>query len=124
MITKNNWLLMDAYNANPTSMKAALISFSITDASSKAVILGDMWELGESSFIEHQKIVDLVASLRFSLVLLTGEQFSKCKSPDNFHVFANNSSLSEYLEGSRPSDLFFLIKGSRGMKLESVMDKL
>ena len=124
IITKSNRLFLDAYNANPTSMKAALMSFSKTDAQSKAVILGDMWELGESSLEEHQNIVDLVASLRFSLVLLTGEQFSKCKSPDHFHVFANNLLLSKYLEENRPSDLFFLIKGSRGMKLESVINKL
>jgi UDP-N-acetylmuramoyl-tripeptide--D-alanyl-D-alanine ligase len=124
MITERNRLLMDAYNANPTSMKAALISFSKTDATSKAVILGDMWELGESSLEEHQNIIDLVASLRFSLVLLTGEQFSKCKFPGHFHVFANNLLLTNYLEESRPSGLFFLIKGSRGMKLESVTDKL
>ena len=83
-----------------------------------------MLELGEASLEEHQKIVDLVASLEFSLVLLTGEQFSKCKSPENFLVFENNSLLSKYMEESHPSGFFFLIKGSRGMKLESVIDKL
>jgi UDP-N-acetylmuramoyl-tripeptide--D-alanyl-D-alanine ligase len=124
IITEHNKLLMDAYNANPTSMKTALISFSKTDAPRKAVILGDMWELGESSLEEHQNIVDLVASLRFPLVLLTGEQFSTCKSPESFLVFANNSLLNKYLEDSLPFGFFFLIKGSRGMKLESLIDKL
>ena len=108
---------MDAYNANPTSMKAALMSFSKINSASKAVILGDMFELGETSLEEHQKIVDLVESLKFPMVLLTGEQFSKCKSPENFLVFENNSLLAKYIEDSKPSGFFFLIKGSRGMKL-------
>ena len=122
--TERNKLLMDAYNANPTSMRAALTSFSKINASAKAVILGDMFELGETSLEEHQKVVDLVASLGFSMVLLTGDQFSKCKSPDNFMVFENNSLLAKYIEDSQPSGFFFLIKGSRGMKLESIVGKL
>jgi UDP-N-acetylmuramyl pentapeptide synthase len=68
--------------------------------------------------------VDIVASMGFSLVLLSGEQFSKCRYPDSFFVFENNSLLSEYLKESRPSGYLFLIKGSRGMKLENVTDKL
>ena len=122
--TERNKLLMDAYNANPTSMRAALLSFSKINSASKAVILGDMFELGETSLEEHQKVVDLVASLGFSMVLLTGDQFSKCKSPDNFMVFENNSLLAKYIEDSQPSGFFFLIKGSRGMKLESIVGKL
>lgn len=122
--TERNQLLMDAYNANPTSMKAALKSYSKIDSSKKAVILGDMWELGESSSDEHQKIVDLVASMGFSLVLLNGEQFSKCRYPESFFVFANNYLLINYLKENPPSGYLFLIKGSRGMKLENVIDKL
>jgi UDP-N-acetylmuramoyl-tripeptide--D-alanyl-D-alanine ligase len=122
--TERNKLLMDAYNANPTSMRAALMSFSKINSASKGVILGDMFELGKTSLEEHQKIVDLVESLKFSVVLLTGEQFSKCKSPDNFLVFENNSLLVKYIEDSQPSGFFFLIKGSRGMKLETVIGKL
>jgi len=122
--TERNRLLMDAYNANPTSMRAALISFSKINSTPKAVILGDMFELGEASLEEHQKIIDLVGSLGFSLVLLSGDQFSKCKFPDYFHVFGNNSLLTNYIEDNRPSGFFFLIKGSRGMKLETVIQKL
>jgi len=73
---------------------------------------------------EHQNIVDLVATMGFSLVMLIGEEFLKCESPDSFLVFANNSLLIKYLEESRPSGFYFLIKGSRGMKLESVIEKL
>ena len=122
--TERNHLLMDAYNANPTSMKAALISFSKINSELKAVILGDMLELGEASLGEHQKIIDLVDSMGFSLVLLAGDQFSKCKYPDNFIVFENNSLLVKYIEEIRPAGFFFLIKGSRGMKLETVIEKL
>lgn len=122
--TEHNSLLMDAYNANPTSMKAALASFNKMNASPKAVILGDMLELGDTSLEEHQKIVDLVESMGFNLVLLTGDQFSKCKTPGNFQVFINNTFLAKYIEDSHPSGYFFLIKGSRGMKLETVIEKL
>jgi len=124
MTTEHNRILMDAYNANPTSMRAALNSFSRLNVPSKAVILGDMLELGETSLEEHQKIVDLVNSIGFSLVLLTGDQFSKCKSPDNFHVFTNNSLLTGYIEENQPKGFYFLIKGSRGMKLETIAEKL
>lgn len=122
--TERNRIMMDAYNANPTSMKAALMSFSKVNTPKKAVILGDMWELGKSSPDEHQKIVDLVTSMGFSLVLLCGEHFSKCRYPQSFFVFVNNSLLSEYLKRNQPSGYLFLIKGSRGMKLENVTDKL
>lgn len=122
--TERNKILMDAYNANPTSMRAALISFSKINSDHRAALLGDMFELGETSLEEHQKIVDLVESLGFQEVLLAGEQFSKCKCPGNFKVFKDISLLTEYILKSRPSGFFFLVKGSRGMKLETILDKL
>jgi len=115
---------MDAYNANPTSMAASLNSFGKINDPSKAVILGDMFELGEASVEEHQKIVELIKSMDFSLVLLAGAQFSKCKCPDNFLIFGDNGSLKEYLGNKTVKGHFILIKGSRGMKLESLLELL
>jgi UDP-N-acetylmuramoyl-tripeptide--D-alanyl-D-alanine ligase len=122
--TSKNRILMDAYNANPTSMAAALNSFSNLNAPLKAVILGDMFELGESSGEEHQKIVDLIKPMNFSKVLLCGTQFSRCSFPDHFEVFQNSSLLREYLQNHSLDGYFIMVKGSRGMKMEALLETL
>lgn len=122
--TAHNQLLMDAYNANPTSMDAALENFKAFDAPSKGVILGDMLELGEASHEEHQKIADKLTTMNLSLVLLAGKEFAKCKVPSNFLIFDDSLLLISYIESVNPQGYLFLIKGSRGMKLESVVEKL
>ena len=122
--TANNQLLMDAYNANPTSMEAALENFKAFDVPLKGVILGDMLELGNASHEEHQKIVDKLAKMNLTVVMLTGKEFSKCKVPDGFLIFEDNTLLVNYIERLNPQGYLFLIKGSRGMKLETVVDKL
>ena len=122
--TSDNRILMDAYNANPTSMTAALNSFNKLNESPKGVILGDMFELGETSLQEHQKIVDTIKTMNFSLVILAGSMFYKCSCPDNFIVFENGSMLKEYLASNPLKNYFILIKGSRGMKLETVVEEL
>jgi UDP-N-acetylmuramoyl-tripeptide--D-alanyl-D-alanine ligase len=122
--TANNQLLMDAYNANPTSMEAALGNFKAFDVPLKGVILGDMLELGNASHEEHQKIVDELAKMNLTVVMLTGKEFSKCKVPDGFLIFEDNTLLANYIERLNPQGYLFLIKGSRGMKLETVVDKL
>ena len=122
--TAHNQLLMDAYNANPTSMDAALENFKAFDAPLKGVILGDMFELGETSHEEHQKVVNKLMTMSFALVVLTGKEFSKCSVPSSFLVFEDNTLLINYIESLNPKGYLFLIKGSRGMKLETVADKL
>jgi len=122
--TAHNQLLMDAYNANPTSMNAALENFKAFEAPLKGVILGDMLELGEASHEEHQKIADNLTGMNLNMVLLLGKEFAKCKVPANFLLFDNNSLLINYIESLNPQGYLFLIKGSRGMKLENVADKL
>ena len=122
--TANNQLLMDAYNANPTSMEAALENFKAFDVPLKGVILGDMLELGNATHEEHQKIVDILAKMNLTVVMLKGKEFSKCKGPDGFLVFEDNTLLVNYIERLNPQGYLFLIKGSRGMKLETVVDKL
>jgi UDP-N-acetylmuramoyl-tripeptide--D-alanyl-D-alanine ligase len=121
---EHNRIIMDAYNANPTSMDAALGNFETFDGPPKGVILGDMLELGGSSQAEHQKIVDKLVLMAPALVFLAGEMFSKCLFPSGFHVFANSELLVKYISDTKPRGYIFLIKGSRGMRLETVLDKL
>jgi len=122
--TEHNLLLMDAYNANPTSMEAALENFEAFDAPLKGVILGDMFELGEASHNEHQKIADKLATMNFSTIILVGKEFAGCQVPSSFLVFEDNTLLINYIKSTKPQGYLFLVKGSRGMKLENVADKL
>jgi UDP-N-acetylmuramoyl-tripeptide--D-alanyl-D-alanine ligase len=105
-------------------MAAALENFEAFEAPLKGVILGDMLELGEASHEEHQKIADHLATMNLEMVLLTGKEFSKCKVPANFFVFENNTLLINYIETISLQGFLFLVKGSRGMKLENVVGKL
>lgn len=122
--TAHNQVLMDAYNANPSSMDAALENFKTFDTPFRGVILGDMLELGEVSHEEHQNIVDKLVTMNLGLVLLVGTEFSRCRVPSDFHLFADNILLIDYLNFISPKGFLFLVKGSRGMKLENVIDKL
>ena len=122
--TTYNRILMDAYNANPTSMDAALENFKAFDAPLKGVILGDMLELGEASHEEHQKIADKLSTMNLAMALLTGPEFSKCKVPSEAILFEDTSLLINYIENTVPQGFLFLLKGSRGMKLENVVSKL
>ena len=122
--TDRNRLLMDAYNANPSSTKAALENFAQLKAPRKGVILGDMLELGADAPGEHQKIVDFLSTLDLDLVLLTGLQYASCKMPANFICYSQSTELLAYLEKAQLSQYLLLIKGSRGMKLEAVRPEL
>ncbi|MEI8271166.1 MAG: UDP-N-acetylmuramoyl-tripeptide--D-alanyl-D-alanine ligase [Paludibacter sp.] len=121
-VTDRNKLVVDAYNANPTSMTAAILNFAQMEIPNKTLILGDMLELGEYSEIEHQNVVDLLQQNKFSSVLLVGKEFSKTKS--NFSCFENVEALMEDIEKNAIVDQIVLIKGSRGIRLEKVLLKL
>jgi len=114
--TNHNTLLLDAYNANPTSIKAALENFNALEASHKTVILGDMFELGKNSAEEHQNIVDLATFLNFTNCYFVGELFFKTHS--DALKFKTFEAVSTYLLEHKITDHFILIKGSRGMALE------
>jgi UDP-N-acetylmuramoyl-tripeptide--D-alanyl-D-alanine ligase len=118
-ITDRNKLIVDAYNANPTSMRAAILNFSQTASDKKTLILGDMFELGEYSHIEHQNIVDLLQQNKFNNVLLVGKDFIKTKN--SYLNFANVSELTDYLISHPITDNYILIKGSRGVRLENIL---
>ena len=119
----NNTLVMDAYNANPTSMRAALESFQNYPAEKKWVILGDMFELGTSAEKEHQEIASYVANMDIEKAFLVGTNFHKVStSKTNIIKFENFGQLELALKASPPENSFILIKGSRGMALERVQD--
>ena len=122
--TPSNRILMDAYNANPTSMDAALENFKTFEAPLKGVILGDMFELGETAREEHQQIADKLESMDLSFALLSGKEFSQCRVSSKIKVFQDNDSLITYLQNIKPEGYLILIKGSRGMKLENVTENL
>jgi len=120
--TEKNQLIIDAYNANPTSMNASIINFRHMHAAKKAVILGDMFELGDQSQQEHQKIVDLLGESTFDKVILVGERFGAI--PSNFIKIADTSSLIAYLEKEQLSGYTVLVKGSHGMRLDKCVEQL
>ncbi|MGY8915277.1 MAG: UDP-N-acetylmuramoyl-tripeptide--D-alanyl-D-alanine ligase, partial [Flavobacteriales bacterium] len=115
-----NQIILDAYNANPTSMKAALENFTSMDGNNKTVFIGDMFELGETAAQEHQNIADLAAALKFDAVYLIGENFFKTQS--SLLKFKTFDDLSQYLKTKIPKESIILIKGSRGMALERILE--
>jgi UDP-N-acetylmuramoyl-tripeptide--D-alanyl-D-alanine ligase len=120
----NNTLLMDAYNANPTSMRAALSSFENYPAENKWVILGDMFELGETSEQEHQDITSFVEEMDLERAFLVGNNFYKTKITHNKVIskMKDFQELKEALNSNPPENCYILVKGSRGMALERVQD--
>lgn len=120
--TVDNKLIVDAYNANPTSMMAALENFRLMDVSHKMVILGDMKELGETSLDEHQKIADYLDECKFDRVILVGEEFGKVIPP--FEHYKDVTLLMESLKKYKPKGYYILIKGSNSMKLSQLQEIL
>jgi UDP-N-acetylmuramoyl-tripeptide--D-alanyl-D-alanine ligase len=121
---EKNTIIMDAYNANPTSMMAALTNFSSIKNDNKCVILGDMLELGEVSEEEHQKIVTYIENQNFSDVFLVGEQFKNTKDRTEKKKFEHVELLSNYLKTQPIENKLVLIKGSRGIHLEKILELL
>jgi UDP-N-acetylmuramoyl-tripeptide--D-alanyl-D-alanine ligase len=121
---EKNILIMDAYNANPTSMMMALTNFVSIENDQKCIILGDMLELGVSSDEEHQKIVDFIDSQNFTDVFLVGPQFKKTVTGKEKKKFDNAELLSNYLKTQPIINKLILIKGSRGIHLEKILELL
>jgi UDP-N-acetylmuramoyl-tripeptide--D-alanyl-D-alanine ligase len=126
LITKGSTqIILDAYNANPTSMMAALQHFNTIKTASKMVFLGDMFELGETAQEEHQDIVEYLSNTNIDEVYLIGSYFSKTKlQVKNCHQYKTFEALKSAFKNTIPKDTTVLIKASRGMALERIVTLL
>lgn len=124
LIKKNtNEIILDAYNANPSSMAVALKNFFQLENPSKIAVLGDMFELGEESNSEHKIIVNLLADASNIKTYLVGKYFYNNKiNKQNLHFYESFESFIEDFKTVHPENNIILIKGSRGMALERVLD--
>ena len=120
--TADNHLIVDAYNANPTSMRAALENFRLMEVPHKVAVLGDMKELGEGSTEEHRQIVSLLATCNFEKVILVGTEFGKVN--ENFEHYPDVEAVKDIFTQNKPKGKFVLIKGSNSMKLSQLKDVL
>ncbi|MBK9284499.1 MAG: UDP-N-acetylmuramoyl-tripeptide--D-alanyl-D-alanine ligase [Sphingobacteriaceae bacterium] len=121
--TNKNTLILDAYNANPDSMKVAIENFASFPAENKLLLLGDMFELGEYSALEHKKIIELIKEKQFKNVCFVGGEFFKLA--ENSYLFFNSTATClEYLKNKNIAGATILIKGSRSMKMETLKEVL
>jgi len=122
--TEKNILFLDAYNANPTSMKAAIENFAGMSRKNKVIILGDMLELGSDARKEHLDLLQLIQDRQLKSVFLVGDIFTEVNSNEQFKTFKNTSELIKELDKTGLLNQYILIKGSRGIRLEQVIEKL
>ena len=116
----SNKIILDAYNANPNSMRLAIENFAKMNAEKKILVLGAMAELGEQSIKEHQSIVDLIRQYQWNAVVLVGGDFLKLHH--SYHRFKNATEARNWLQQQQFQDSSFLIKGSRSMQMEKVLE--
>lgn len=121
--TARNRLLLDYYNANPSSMKASLENF-FGQFANKMVILGDMFELGDASLHEHQEIISLLAAHPEITSVVVGKNFAQAAKPSGILAFEDIESLKNHLTANPPNNKSILVKASRGMKLEQLQELL
>ena len=126
LLTKGtNQIILDAYNANPSSMKVAIDNFLQLDNPNKILILGDMFELGQESAQEHKIITNLLLNEKNSVCHFIGKEFYASKIDKlNFHFYETFDAFSNYLKETKIENSSLLIKGSRGMALERVLELL
>ncbi|MBU6176716.1 MAG: UDP-N-acetylmuramoyl-tripeptide--D-alanyl-D-alanine ligase, partial [Bacteroidetes bacterium] len=120
LIQKNtNTIILDAYNANPSSMQVAIQNFSKLEATQKVLLLGSMAELGAESQQEHQQLVNLIHSYNWKEVVLVGDGFGELSHP--YIQFKNSNEAAGWFRAQNFSHTHFLIKGSRSMKMETIL---
>jgi len=115
----SNTVIMDAYNANPSSMRAAIENFTGIEADKKVLLLGAMMELGPDSVKEHQALVDLLQRTHWHAVVLVGGDFSKVQHPYLF--LENAAAAAQWLQQQQFTDTYILVKGSRSIGMEKVL---
>jgi UDP-N-acetylmuramoyl-tripeptide--D-alanyl-D-alanine ligase len=120
LIQKNtNTIILDAYNANPSSMQVAIQNFSKLEATQKVLLLGSMAELGEESKQEHLQLIELIRSHNWKEVVLVGDGFGELSHP--YIQFKNSNEAAGWFRAQNFSHTHFLIKGSRSMKMETIL---
>jgi UDP-N-acetylmuramoyl-tripeptide--D-alanyl-D-alanine ligase len=122
--TGKNMLLLDCYNANPSSTEAAILNFADMPTSDKVIILGDMLELGEETSKEHLKILKLLSNYTNTRILLVGKQYMSLSQAFGHPAFADSGELYNWLIQNPFQNSFILIKGSRGIQLEKIVELL
>jgi UDP-N-acetylmuramoyl-tripeptide--D-alanyl-D-alanine ligase len=122
--TEKNLLILDAYNANPSSMKEALLTFSATSYPKKTLILGDMLELGAESDGEHEAILGMIGQIPFQEVYLVGPVFTRLNKKREYICFQDVELACVWFEHHPLKDSAILLKGSRGMRLERLVELL
>lgn len=122
LIKNKNKIILDAYNANPTSMLLAIKSFEKSGLKNKTIILGDMYELGKNENKFHQEIIDYCEGLHVNKIFLVGKIFSLTKYSEKFISVKNYIELSELEEFTEINNSNYLIKGSRAMQLEKIVE--
>lgn len=119
--TVKNTLICDFYNANPSSMSAALHNLKTLSAAKKIAIIGDMFEMGNEADLHHSQIINLALSLGFENTIYIGEHFYKHKDQTKGVFLQTPAEAASYLAAQNITDNLVLLKGSRGMKLESLL---
>ena len=122
--TQNNTIICDYYNANPSSMTVALDNLDATDAKSKVLILADMFELGDESANEHRLILEKALLTKAQRRIFVGEEFYKLRGIEDAEFYRNTLEALEALHQDAVKQSTILLKGSRGMKLESLLNIL
>jgi len=122
---QRNTIILDAYNANPTSMAAAISNFAKFGSAPRAVLLGDMLEMGSDSQAEHQQIVELLKERKFEINILVGAEFMKTICPNSgFETFNNSIEATAWIKKNPLEGFHVLVKGSRGIRMEKTLEAL
>ncbi len=122
--TANNTVICDFYNANPTSMTAAINNLSSLTAAKKIAILGDMFELGEEATTQHEAIINFATTKNFDVLIFIGHYFCAAKTENKPHFFETPQQASEFIKTQSWKEALILLKGSRGMALEELLPLL
>ena len=122
LIKGSNHIILDAYNANPTSMRLAIENIAKINSNSKALMLGGMMELGEESLQEHQNIIEIIKKYPWNKVVLVGGDFKKINQP--FIYFDDSAEAAECIKQQDLENSYILIKGSRSIQMEKIIESL
>jgi UDP-N-acetylmuramoyl-tripeptide--D-alanyl-D-alanine ligase len=116
----SNTIILDAYNANPSSMKAAIENFAKMEGETKILMLGGMMELGKDSKVEHANILKIIDEHKWHKVILVGDDFRDLKH--NYIMINNSSELKEWFTNQTFENTLILIKGSRSIQMEKILE--